>query len=454
MAIQSSDAGTGTTPTTTTEPIGLIRSYRTPSVEVLSPLGCVYSFDSEGVSAIGRRPICRVASSSIVRDSKISQRYSQLKYRTDYSSTVKVARPSDLLPSQEWKPPGSSQRSCLDNIFTAPKLEPSPTSHNQYVQDPPSSPLSSISAHSSSSFVPPSSRDHHPKLKEVQLVITKVELPMGTLLKRNDGNAGPSGSINIKTVELNRDAKVKTEPLSSSRESDNDLTVPDTETDPIEEAGQEKMEEEFVGGDSGLESGGRTNDSICQTGVNVSSEITDSCDSIRSPSPSILDRTDTGNEQVSTNKSDTPPSLKLEEPEMEETSELLLVSEDETRVGTSPEAGNLVDGWENMSTEEHKPTSKDESEPEQNEELDNGNGFWLVVDEDTETTEGKERAQHLQQKTHLPAKAHLGERSGTRNHFPLMYSCCGCGRTIYRSVDMICFNQRLDVIVCEVRGTA
>ena len=35
-----------------------------------------------------------------------------------------------------------------------------------------------------------------------------------------------------------------------------------------------------MGGDSGLESGGRTNDSICQTGVNVSSEITDSCDSI------------------------------------------------------------------------------------------------------------------------------------------------------------------------------
>ena len=31
--------------------------------------------------------------------------------------------------------------------------------------------------------------------------------------------------------------------------------------------------------------------------------------------------------------------------------------------------------------------------------MNNGNGFWLVVDEDTETTEGKKRAQHLQQKT-------------------------------------------------------
>lgn len=97
-----------------------------------------------------------------------------------------------------------------------------------------------------------------------------------------------------------------------------------------------------MGGDSGLESGGRTNDSISQTGVNVSSEITDSCDSIRSPSPSILDRTNTGNEQVSTNKSDTPPSLKLEEPGMEE---------DETRVGTNPEAGNLAHGNGNMPIE-------------------------------------------------------------------------------------------------------
>ena len=64
---------------------------------------------------------------------------------------------------------------------------------------------------------------------------------------------------------------------------------------------------------------------------------------------------------MSTNKSDTPPPLKLEEPGMEE---------DETRVGTNPEAGNLAHGNGNMPLEEaHKPSSKDESKPEQNEEL-------------------------------------------------------------------------------------
>ena len=61
-----------------------------------------------------------------------------------------------------------------------------------------------------------------------------------------------------------------------------------------------------------------------------------------------------------TNKSDTPPPLKLEEPGMEE---------DETRVGTNPEAGNLAHGNGNMPIEAHEPSSKDESEPEQNEEL-------------------------------------------------------------------------------------
>ena len=77
-------------------------------------------------------------------------------------------------------------------------------------------------------------------------------------------------------------------------------------------------------------------------------------------------------------------------------------------------------------------------------EDDEDNGFWSVVKEDITVSNDRQR-------THLPFKYSSPTKPSTsRGMFPLMYTCCGCNKTIYTSVDMICYNERLDLIVCQV----
>ena len=109
--------------------------------------------------------------------------------------------------------------------------------------------------------------------------------------------------------------------------------------------------------------------------------------------------------------------------------------------GNEPEqSGNESENQSGIETVPDDINKSDihKTQPQSNNEEDNE--FWYVVDEDI--SHDSVQKQRLITKVSTPTKP--------RDQFPLMYNCCGCNKTIYRSVDMICYNERLDVIVCQV----
>ena len=90
----------------------LFPSQKIHFMNVLTPRWNQYDYESEGVSAVGRRVVGRISSSSLVRTPGIGKYYNSLHYTSDPSSTVEICHKNDLDLDHQRESPTGSLEAC------------------------------------------------------------------------------------------------------------------------------------------------------------------------------------------------------------------------------------------------------------------------------------------------------------------------------------------------------
>ena len=377
---------------------------RISSVNVLTPALTSYSGNSQGVVGICHRQVCRLSSHSAVKSSRISDVYSSLVYRTTDSTDIEVSPPPEVSP---WQP----KISCADLIH--PSLEEDTTVN-----------LNSSGVSKQLSLMPPPISTDAFSLRQVQVVIPKLELsnikPFRLMQHNRLKDIVPMGVVG---------GMVSTKDGNDSTERRNDLL-------------EVKMEV-----DEDLVPTNRNEDLECRPGSDLAEITEDQELSTYLFSPS---------DQLELKEENTVECTNNEN----ESVDIKTWSENESvdiRTRSENESVDIRTRSENESVD-IRTRSENESVSVKQEESNSGNEFWPVVKEDTHS-DGKHlepgKVTVVKQEFESPLKSGQRKMKNRKvdddSYSQLKYFCTACGKTIYTSVDMVCINERLRVIVCEVR---
>ena len=374
---------------------------RISSVNVLTPSGTSYSGNSQGVVGICHRQVCRLSSRSAVKSSRISDVYSSLLYRTTDSTDIEVSPPPEVSPWQQ----RISSHADLQEASIHPSLEEDTTVN-----------LNSSGVSKQPSLMPPPRSTDSFSLRQVQVVIPKLELcnikPFRLMqhdrLKDTVPKGVVGGMVSAKgEIDDNDSTERGNDLLEVKMEVDEDLVPTNRNED--------------------LESGPESDMAEITEDQELSTYLFSPSDQLELKEENTVECTNNENESV------------------------------DIRTWSENESVDIRTRSENESVD-IKTRSENESVSVKQEESNSGNEFWPVVKEDTQS-DGKHlepgKVTLVKQEFVSPLKS--GQRKMKKrkvdddSYSQLKYFCTACGKTIYTSVDMVCTNERLKVIVCEVR---